>query len=1051
MGKGKDKKNRHGHFSNPQSGSSHGIGKRFRKESIQQASRIYLDARSGPTVAPNHAFVPPAYPNVHAFPSGIALGANSSWAAVHGEEMFSMDQLAGYIFMCNGKTKADCYRYRVFGLPPARMDVLEKIKSPMKLFLYDFDLKLLHGIYIATSNGKLAIEPTAFGGKFSAQARGSIFQELKRFKWLDDTSSTLLNWAQAPYGIELFYGRNCDLVRFEIFKDCLPLPESVFKHVIKDNYQGSHKFKQELNGKQVTDLISLFRPITMPLPAKDGRPGFEVPHALATKMHSMHLPPPPSGLFYPADAHQSYHPKYPALPPQDPYSRYVALPRDVEALSTTNVPVHPYVTGPSQFSKPLPGQSLPSNRTAAYWAAVASEGLKQAYPSAYQGIPAVSSGLRLSATSAGAAPTPPHVPENIDAELLKQLGSTANDNHRHNPAVASAYPIVREPSANPTVREPPAYPIVQESSANPVVREPSANPIVREPSANPVVREPSANPIVREPAQFHAPVYGSNMHLQPYSSSTSGQFQAPIYETNVHLQPSSSSTSGYWTTESSVDPNLVYSVPYQWQWQQSTITGVGAENVAVGSAPPYAAVHGSADQFVANVGTSNDYCAHNVHLATTNGPAQTHDQVTYYPSAPAYWTGVPSQDPNQLYSGYYQGLPPGSSVIGGDPNQLYSGAYQVLQPGSSGLGGDHLVAASVAGAAATIDYVLLPILMASDRNQCTNLVENSWDLLRDCDISVQFWSLDNYVFSDAHTASKCYAGFQLQSCNSRFVPALKKLPRKQGVARRLSSLSSSPPSLPWRLRSAASSAAISKNPVTGVDTLFSSSPPPTSPFDVLRRGLASQSLTPTKESSIIPEIPPTVAAVKNPTPRIEYDEYNHERYPPGEPSKRAFAYFVLTSGRFVYASLIRLLIIKFVLSMAPSKDVLALSSLEVDISSIEPGATVAVKWRGKPVHIKHRTEKDIQLAKSVDLQSLRDPQDDSERVIKPEWLVVVGVCTHLGCIPLPNSGEFRGWFCPCHGSHYDTSGRVRKGPAPKNLELPVYTFLDENKVLIGER
>ncbi|XP_058179894.1 uncharacterized protein LOC131298439 [Rhododendron vialii] len=660
MGKGKDK-NRRGHSSNPQSGSSHGIGKRFRKESMQQASRIYLDARSGPTVAPNYAFVPPAYPNVHAFPSGIALGVNSSWAAVHGEEMFSMDQLAGYIFMCNGKTKADCYRYRVFGLPPARMDVLEKIKSPMKLFLYDFDLKLLHGIYIAASNGKLAIEPTAFGGKFSAQ------------------------------------------VRFEIFKDCLPLPESVFKHVIKDNYQGSHKFKQELSGKQVTDLISLFRPINMPLPAKDGHPGFEVPHALATKTHSMHLPPPPSGLFYPAEAHQSYHPKYPALPPQDPYSRYVALPRDVEALSTTNVPVHPYVTGPSQFSKPLPGQPPPSNRTAAYWAAVASEGLKQAYPSAYQGIPAVSSGLRLSATSAGAAPTPPYVPENIDAELLQQLGSTANDNHRHNPAVASAYPIVREPSANPIVQEPPAYPIVREPSVNPIVREPSANPIVREPSANPVVQEPSANPIVREPAQFHAPIYGTNVHLQPSSSSTSGQFQAPIYGTNVHLQPSSSSTSGYWTTEASVDPNLVYSVPYQWQWQQSTNTGVGAENVAAGSAPPYAAVQGSADQFVANVGTSNDYCAHNVHLATTNGPVQAHDQVTYYSSAPAYWTGVPSQDPNQLYSGYYQGLPPGSSVIGGDPNHLYSGAYQVLQPGSSSLGGEHLVAASVAGAAATKD------------------------------------------------------------------------------------------------------------------------------------------------------------------------------------------------------------------------------------------------------------------------------------------------------------------------------------------------------------
>lgn len=170
MGKDQGKKNRHGHSSNPQSGSSHGIGKRFRKESTQQASRIYPDLRSGPTVAPNYAFVPPAYPNVPSFPSQLVPVANNSWDAVHGEEMVSMDELPGYIFMCNGKTKADCYKYRVFGLPSARMDVLEKIKPRMKLFLYDFDLKLLHGIYIAASNGKLAIEPTAFGGKFSAQA-----------------------------------------------------------------------------------------------------------------------------------------------------------------------------------------------------------------------------------------------------------------------------------------------------------------------------------------------------------------------------------------------------------------------------------------------------------------------------------------------------------------------------------------------------------------------------------------------------------------------------------------------------------------------------------------------------------------------------------------------------------------------------------------------------------------------------------------------------------------------------------------------------------------
>ncbi|KAH9791589.1 cytochrome b-c1 complex subunit Rieske [Citrus sinensis] len=220
-------------------------------------------------------------------------------------------------------------------------------------------------------------------------------------------------------------------------------------------------------------------------------------------------------------------------------------------------------------------------------------------------------------------------------------------------------------------------------------------------------------------------------------------------------------------------------------------------------------------------------------------------------------------------------------------------------------------------------------------------------------------------------------------------------------------------------------------------------------FQLPCRAFSSESLTPRNEESLVPGVPATVAAVKNPTSKIVYDEYNHERYPPGDPSKRAFAYFVLTGGRFVYASLIRLLILKFVLSMSASKDVLAMASLEVDLSSIEPGSTVTVKWRGKPVFIRRRTEEDIKLANSVDLGSLRDPQQDAERVKNPEWLVVVGVCTHLGCIPLPNAGDFGGWFCPCHGSHYDISGRIRKGPAPYNLEVPSYSFLDENKMLIG--
>lgn len=216
-------------------------------------------------------------------------------------------------------------------------------------------------------------------------------------------------------------------------------------------------------------------------------------------------------------------------------------------------------------------------------------------------------------------------------------------------------------------------------------------------------------------------------------------------------------------------------------------------------------------------------------------------------------------------------------------------------------------------------------------------------------------------------------------------------------------------------------------------------------------GFSSQTLVPKQPGLglVDNDIPATIAALKNPSSKIVYDEYNHERYPPGDPTKRAFAYFVLSGGRFVYASLLRLLVLKLVLSMSASKDVLALASLEVDLSSIEPGSTVTVKWRGKPVFIRRRTDDDIKLANSVELASLRDPQEDALRVQNPEWLIVVGVCTHLGCIPLPNAGDYGGWFCPCHGSHYDISGRIRKGPAPFNLEVPTYSFLEENKLLIG--
>ena len=137
--------------------------------------------------------------------------------------------------------------------------------------------------------------------------------------------------------------------------------------------------------------------------------------------------------------------------------------------------------------------------------------------------------------------------------------------------------------------------------------------------------------------------------------------------------------------------------------------------------------------------------------------------------------------------------------------------------------------------------------------------------------------------------------------------------------------------------------------------------------------------------------------------------------------------------------------------MNPDASVKALASTEVDVSSVQSGKTITVLWRGKPVFIKRRTSDEIAEARAVKMEDLKDPQKDEERVKegKDEWLVMLGVCTHLGCVPLKDKGDYKGWFCPCHGSHYDGSGRVRKGPAPKNLEIPKYEFVNNDTIKIG--
>lgn len=139
----------------------------------------------------------------------------------------------------------------------------------------------------------------------------------------------------------------------------------------------------------------------------------------------------------------------------------------------------------------------------------------------------------------------------------------------------------------------------------------------------------------------------------------------------------------------------------------------------------------------------------------------------------------------------------------------------------------------------------------------------------------------------------------------------------------------------------------------------------------------------------------------------------------------------------------------FIAFMNPSADVLALSTSEVDLKPVQEGMAITVTWRGKPVFVRRRTKAEIDTAAAVKLDDLPDPQADSARAKKPEWLILVGVCTHLGCVPLGQQGDFGGWFCPCHGSHYDTAGRIRKGPAPENLPVPAFQFISDTKIRIG--
>ncbi|KAL8719120.1 MAG: hypothetical protein Q9225_003832 [Loekoesia sp. 1 TL-2023] len=210
--------------------------------------------------------------------------------------------------------------------------------------------------------------------------------------------------------------------------------------------------------------------------------------------------------------------------------------------------------------------------------------------------------------------------------------------------------------------------------------------------------------------------------------------------------------------------------------------------------------------------------------------------------------------------------------------------------------------------------------------------------------------------------------------------------------------------------------------------------------DIVQRTAGEKDRTPSFES-------PFRDDDENPTTKIPSFANYMSKKP--QTTNKVFQYFMVGTMGVLSAAGAKATVQDFLVNMSASADVLAQAKVEIDLKAIPEGKNVIIKWRGKPVFIRHRTEDEIKEAQETDWQTLRDPQPDSDRVKKPEWLIMLGVCTHLGCVPIGEAGDFGGWFCPCHGSHYDVSGRARKGPAPLNLEVPQYNFPEEDSVVIG--
>ncbi|CAH1793366.1 unnamed protein product [Owenia fusiformis] len=166
-------------------------------------------------------------------------------------------------------------------------------------------------------------------------------------------------------------------------------------------------------------------------------------------------------------------------------------------------------------------------------------------------------------------------------------------------------------------------------------------------------------------------------------------------------------------------------------------------------------------------------------------------------------------------------------------------------------------------------------------------------------------------------------------------------------------------------------------------------------------------------------------------------------------SRKSFTYLTMIGSGLGLAYGGKSVVQEFIGSLSASADVLALAKIEINMEDVPEGKSAVFKWRGKPLFVRHRPSDEIEEVRAVDIAQLRDPERDEDRVKDDKWLILLGVCTHLGCVPIANAGEYGGYYCPCHGSHYDASGRIRKGPAPLNLEVPEHSFPGNGVLVVG--